>query len=138
VDQLLGHAAQTLETAHARDAQVGHRASEGEDRVVGTRVGQAQHETEGSPLDTPAHRHHDVGVPPLELADLAGQVARALEGPCREEARTHPSEVRLEDADATGIAGAAQVVEDDRGGCLGIPVEQRRDLLGVGIDERAP
>ena len=40
---------------------------------------------------------------------------RALEGPGREEGRTHPGEVLLEDADATPIARAAQALEDDGG-----------------------
>jgi hypothetical protein len=37
-------------------------------------VGQREHQAEGLALDALAHRHHDAGVPPVELADLAGQV----------------------------------------------------------------
>jgi hypothetical protein len=73
-------------------------------------------------------------VPPVDLADLAGPIARALEGPRCEEARTHLREMLLEDGDATAVAERTQVLAHDRGGHPRVDVEPRGDGVPEGVE----
>jgi hypothetical protein len=57
-----------------------------------------------------ADRHGLSGVPPVDLADLAGPIARALVCAGGEEARARPGEVLLEDRDAAPVAERAQAL----------------------------
>ena len=43
----------------------------------------------------------------------------------------------LQDGDAAGVAVGAEVLQDDRGGHLGVEVEHRGDGVGVRIELRA-
>jgi hypothetical protein len=94
-DEGLGHTTETLEAARQGGTQVTDGAAQGEDRGMGARPGQRGHEAEGFPADAPSHRHGCAGVPPVDLADLAGQVRRALVRAGRQEARADPGEVLL-------------------------------------------
>lgn len=87
--------AEPLQAAEEGWTEIAHGAAEGEDGRMGTRVGQREHEAEGLTLGVTADRDPYAGVSPVELPDLAGQVARALEGPRGEEGGTDPGEVLL-------------------------------------------
>ena len=96
-DELLGHAAQALETADQGRAQVAHGPGQGERDGVGRRERQRRDEPERLAGAVAADRHLPPGVPPVDLADLARPVRRPLVCPGGEERRADPGEVVLED-----------------------------------------
>ena len=136
-DERLGHTAEPLEAAGQGGPQVPDRAPEGEDGGMGTRPGQRGHEAEGLLGQVPTDGDVPAGVPPVDLADLAGPIARALEGPRREEARTHRARWSFRMLMPPRIAERTQVLPDDGGGRLRVRVEHRRDGVGEGIELRA-
>jgi hypothetical protein len=87
----------------------------------------------GSPL---ADRDLLPRVPPVDLGDLPGQVARALEGAGGKERRAHLGEVLLQDRDPAAVASSAQVLQDHGRRHLRVQVQHRRDLVGEGVHER--
>ncbi len=84
-DDLVGHAAETLEAPEHRREQVPDRAAERKHRRVGGRVRKRGHQAEGLTGCALADRDLSACVPPVDLGDLAGQIARPLERPRRKE-----------------------------------------------------
>ncbi|MGK2849402.1 MAG: hypothetical protein ACSLFN_00590 [Candidatus Limnocylindrales bacterium] len=60
--------------------------------------------------DAATDGHLHTGVPPVDLADLARPVRRALEGPGGEERRSDPRKVVLEDGDPTPVSIGLQAL----------------------------
>jgi len=71
-------------------------------------------------------------VPPVHLAELPREIRRALVGTERQVLGPYLPEVVFQDGDAACIALPAQVLEDDRGRCRGILLQEALDGLLVG------
>jgi hypothetical protein len=68
------------------------------------------------------------------VGELAGQVAGALVAAGRQERRANGGHVLLQDGDPTGVAVAAQALQDDRGRYLGVAIQHRGDGVLVGVE----
>jgi hypothetical protein len=132
-----GNAAEALDRSHERGAEVAHRLGEREHRLVRGRVRQRRHQPMRLAETVLAHRDRDRQVPPVELADLAGKVAGALEAAPCQVARALFLEIVLQDRDAALIAARLEVLEDHRRRCLGVCIEHLGDVDLEGIQQRA-
>jgi hypothetical protein len=104
---------------------------------VGGREGQRRDQAER--LARLAATDGDVraGMPPVDLADLARLIRRALISPRGQEDRPDACQVVLQDGDPAAVAERPQALADDRraDGC--VLVEHGRDGIGVLVELRA-
>jgi hypothetical protein len=132
-----GDAAEALQRAHKRGAEIAHGLGEREHGLVRGRVRQRRHEPVGFAIPVLADRDGDRQVPPVELADLAGCVGGALKAASREITRPLFLEIVLEDRYPTRVATRLQVIEHHGRRDLGVFVEHLRDVWLEGIQKRA-
>lgn len=110
-----------------RRADVRARLGQAEHRGVGARGGQARHETQRLSCPAGSDGNAGSGVPPVDLAELARAIRRALLCPRREERRADPGEVVLEDRQTAPVPVGPQALADDGGRCARVGVEDGRD-----------
>jgi hypothetical protein len=133
-DELLGHPTEPGQAADQTRAQVADRARQAEGHGVGGRERQGHDQTEGLPADASPDRHPDTGMPPVDLADLARLVRRALERPAGQERRTDVAQVVLEDRDPAPVPEWLQAFADDRRPDPRTGGQHRRDPLGERVE----
>lgn len=81
---------------------------------MGGRERQGRHQTEGLAADAATDGHAEAGVPPVDLADLARLIRRALERAGGQERRSDPGQVILQDGDPTPVSLGLETLADDR------------------------
>jgi hypothetical protein len=93
-------------------------------------------EAEGLALGLFADRDAIAGVPPVQLGDLAGQIAGPLEALGRHQHRSELGESRLEHCDPTRVAEGAEPLQDHRRRCLGVLGHHGHDVVIEPIECR--
>lgn len=133
----LGDATKAAERSEERGHEVAYRLGEGEHGLMRRRVRQGRHQAARLSEAVLSDRDLDGDIPPVEVANLAGDVAGALEAAPGEIAGALVFEVVLENRDATQIAAVLQALEDDGRGGLGVVLEHLGDVGLEGIEQRA-
>ncbi len=129
-----GHPAEAAEAADEAGPQVRGRPSKGEGDRVRRAEGQRRHQTERLARMAVPDRDLRSGVPPVDLADLAGGVHGALVRPRGEVRRAHLREMLLEDRDATGVTERPEVLADHRRAHGRVLREHRGDRVRERVD----
>jgi hypothetical protein len=115
----LGDAAKALQAPHDRVQQVRHGLGQAVHHRMRRAVRQGGHPAVRLAGGAIAHRDLGGGLPPVPVGELPRQIGGALVAASRQERRANGGHLLLQDGDPTGVAGAAQLLQNDRGRHLG-------------------
>jgi len=132
-DDRAGQAAEALQAADQRRAVLGRPAGQGEHHPQHRRTGQRGHQPKRLAGAALADRDPEPAVPPVDLRELARQVAGALIAGRGHKDRADLAQMVLQDRQRARISLLAQLPSDHRGRHLGVLAQHRGDLVGERI-----
>jgi hypothetical protein len=136
-DQCVGQSAQLPQAAANPGQQLRLLLAEHQRAGAGARVAQARNDDPARASLAMTDRHLELGLPDVELADLARPIDRALRRPRRAKQRPHLAQVVIEDRLAAVPAQQLKQLTDPHTRQITVLAKQPRDLGLEWIDLRA-